>query len=312
MVKEVLLMPPANGAGAATSDLATPSPCKRLKFQPPDVIVTVGSGDKKREFECYAVVLCFASIVFDTMLSVDMKEKATLPHPIALPDKDPQEWELFYSFIDPSINRKAKIGKPTARILLPWFHEYQMEDMVLKCDEALSKVELQTKSRDWLPTSDTRNTRERILRERLEFLALSSIYDLPKTQQTSTKIVSLVIKHSHDLVDLDLIKTAISINSENKNLIWDYLKGLIPNLDKNPDDYAGNELLPHLILAALEKRTKGAAALKATKEAASAEKKLRCVVKSVQEAVEGFPSSLYQALPNRKTTTNGKVNAEGE
>ena len=96
-------------AEAATTDFVTSSPCKRLKYQPPDVVVTIGSGDTKREFECYAVVLCFASIVFDTMLSVKMKERAT--HRIAFPDKDPKEWELFYSFIDPSTCRKAKIGK---------------------------------------------------------------------------------------------------------------------------------------------------------------------------------------------------------
>ena len=193
-----------------------------------------------------------------------------------------------------------------------------MGDWVLKCDEVLSNVKIQVASRAyWLPKSGTMDTRKKVLRERLEFLALGSTYELSKTQQMSTKIVSLVIRHSYDLVDLDLIKTAIRIDSENKRLIWDSLRGLLPNLDKNPDEYAGNALLPYLVLAAVEKKVKHAsvrsAVLKSVKEASSAEGKLRCVVKAMQEAVDCFPSDLCQALPNRKTTTSSlKVNAEGE
>ena len=114
---------------------------KRVKSQPPDVVVAVGQGDSKVEFECYGTLLSFASEVFDTMLSTNMKEKET--HRIELPDKKSQEWEMFYDFIE---NRNAKVEaraksetEERARLLLPWFHEFQMTALVEECDDVLQK-----------------------------------------------------------------------------------------------------------------------------------------------------------------------------
>ncbi len=69
------------------------SPSKILKSYPPDVTVSVGSGDGKQQFQCYKVLLCLVSDYFDVMFSTDFMENAT-SH-VAFPDKDPKGWTIF-------------------------------------------------------------------------------------------------------------------------------------------------------------------------------------------------------------------------
>ena len=122
-------------AAAAAGEANPPSP-KRVRSQPPDVAVAVGQGDSKVEFECYGTLLSFASEVFDTMLSTNMKEKET--NRIELPHKKPQEWEMFYDFIE---NRNATVEarkrsgvrssvilsetKERARLIFPGFTNFR-------------------------------------------------------------------------------------------------------------------------------------------------------------------------------------------
>ena len=47
---------------------------EKIRFQPPDIIVSVGSRDSKQDFECYGVLLSYASEYLDAMLSSGMKE----------------------------------------------------------------------------------------------------------------------------------------------------------------------------------------------------------------------------------------------
>lgn len=148
------------------------SPNKKLRSQDPDIIVVVGNDqdNNKQEFKCYSFILCYASDYFDTMLSHSLLEKQTSK--IELPDKDPEEWKEFYKFMDPSSyyykynnynNRRRRkrnsknekhveeeeeegdddndvvcVNKENARMLTPWFREYQMNDLCLECDEIMS------------------------------------------------------------------------------------------------------------------------------------------------------------------------------
>ena len=89
-----------------------------------------------QEFECYRVVLSFATDYFDIMLSTSMKESQTSR--ISLPDKDPEEWKLFYTFVDPSLCREAKVTKANAMTLVPWFHEFQMTRLLDECDKFIA------------------------------------------------------------------------------------------------------------------------------------------------------------------------------
>ena len=78
----------------ADNEGGTSPPTKGIRSQAPDVTVSVGSGESKQEFKCYKVVLSFASSYLDAMLSSSMKE-GEIGH-IDFPDKDPEEWKLFY------------------------------------------------------------------------------------------------------------------------------------------------------------------------------------------------------------------------
>ena len=94
----------------------------------PDVTVVVGGV----EFQHYSTFLCCNSDYFDAMLSANMKEKAEKR--IEFTNKDPEEWALFYSFIDPRTCSTAKLTCENVDMLLPWFHEFAMEERLVECD----------------------------------------------------------------------------------------------------------------------------------------------------------------------------------
>ena len=106
---------------------------KTMRAVEPDVTVTVGGVD----FLHYSTFLCCNSDYFDAMLSVDMKEKAEKR--IEFVDKDPEEWKLFYSFIDPRTCNTAKLTTENVDRLLPWFHEFAMEHRLTECDTIMCR-----------------------------------------------------------------------------------------------------------------------------------------------------------------------------
>ena len=132
-----------DGDGVDAEDTqSSPSP-KKVRSQPPDVKVAVGSADGMQEFECYRIVLSFASKYLDTMLSARMKEDETSR--IEFPDKDPKEWKMFHTFIDPATSRSAKLSDDNVFLLLPWFHEFQMSTFVKECDTYLAEIYVEQK-----------------------------------------------------------------------------------------------------------------------------------------------------------------------
>ncbi len=106
-------------------------PTKRLKSLPPDVKITVGSGKTKKEFDCYSVILRQASDYFDAMLSHPVQEAQSAR--VDLPDKDPEEWELVYMYIDPA-QPTPTFDLHNVLVLAPWFHYLQMTEYTKKCD----------------------------------------------------------------------------------------------------------------------------------------------------------------------------------
>ena len=120
----------------STSNGSTLVPLKRkFRSQPPDIIVAVGQGDNKIEFECYKLFLCCNSEVFDSMFSHSMRENQTSR--IELPDKDPDEWKVFYDCIGPGTANLSQVTTENAMTLAPWFHEYQMEALLARCDDII-------------------------------------------------------------------------------------------------------------------------------------------------------------------------------
>ena len=108
----------------------------QLRFQPPDVRVAVGRGDARQDFECYKAVLASASPYFDAMFCADMREKSS--GFVEFPDKDPEEWKLFYQFVSPG--QVLNVSEENVLTLAPWFHEFQMEACLGECDEIISTI----------------------------------------------------------------------------------------------------------------------------------------------------------------------------
>ena len=291
----------AAAAAAAASDATESSP-KRVKSQPPDVVVAVGRGEAQVEFECYGTLLSFASEVFDTMLSTNMKEKNT--HRIELPDKDPAEWKLFYDFVENSRYAKVKDGT-RARILLPWFHEFQMTALVNECDDAL-KEEI----RDNWPYYDKERIEE-TLQLCHELLSMSYVYDLPRTQQRASKVLSFAIRGDYNLFDLDSIKNIIPLLKSNimpTRAIEEFLPGhllkdadghwLSVELQEEKMKYlADNDLLPFLIHSGMRSKHELAVA---KKERDEAKRSLSHAKNELQVFVNKLPSTLERRLPNTR------------
>jgi hypothetical protein len=82
---------------------------KKIRTQSPDVIVAVREGDARQEFECYKVVLAFASPYLDAMLSSDMVENSKVR--IEFRDNDPEEWQVLYQIIlnDPDVEEVTSV-----------------------------------------------------------------------------------------------------------------------------------------------------------------------------------------------------------
>mmetsp|Transcript_15267 Transcript_15267/g.27752 ORF Transcript_15267/g.27752 Transcript_15267/m.27752 type:complete len:352 (-) Transcript_15267:342-1397(-) len=206
----------------------SPTP-KRLRSQDPDVVVAVGQGDAKKEFECYRIALSFASPYFDTMFSVDMAESNNSR--IEFPDKDPAEWELFYSFIDPSQISEARhdavINEENVMVLTPWFHEFQMKKYLTECDRILAdKVLVISKWKKsckwdesfWEKDSDRSKSRmgERrtIFNRIIELLQFACVYDLKGTKRETEATIQKFMTWSSgtvDLFDLASVKTLVDL-----------------------------------------------------------------------------------------------------
>lgn len=106
---------------------------KTMRAVQPDVTIVVGGV----EFRHYSTFLCCNSDYFDAMLSVDMKEKSE--RRIEFAEKDPEEWKVFYAFIDPRSCNNVKLNNDNVDMLLPWFHEFAMEEKLVECDTVLSR-----------------------------------------------------------------------------------------------------------------------------------------------------------------------------
>ena len=188
------------------------NPTKTLLCKEPDVTVVVGSGTNAREFKCYGDILAAASPVLDAMLSCGMKESVT--NRIEFPDKDPEEWELFLQCIDNAsallfqlqddhdylpreelylapytdddceLRHDETINFCNVYALVPWFHEFHMEQYLHRCDLIASYGQLSH-------TSFTESMSEEEMTELLGLLSISMKYNLVYTKK---KIIENIVR----------------------------------------------------------------------------------------------------------------------
>ncbi|KAL7498130.1 hypothetical protein ACHAWT_009654 [Skeletonema menzelii] len=212
--------------------MSTPGPSqKKIRSQPPDVIVAVGNGESMQEFHCYRVILSFASDYFDSMLSARMIENET--GRIEFPNKDPLMWKKFYSFIDPDklsgAETQAKLDMKTAVAFVPWFHEFQMTRFLKKCDMILAeRVEEIKANEDYVKYGYELCDIDKngVLDEVVELLKLSCTYDLDKTEDKAEEYICTLLENiqstSH-LFDVKKIESFYSLFAPvDKNLCTVY------------------------------------------------------------------------------------------
>lgn len=200
---------------------------RKIRSQPPDVVVAVGTGECMQEFECYKIALSFASPYFDAMFSAGMSESNE--GRIEFLDRDPEEWKLFYGFVDPARlggGEARPIDERNATILTKWFHEFQMDNYLRECDDVLFK---NVQSLAKVQASDSQysgafwhehaegNKRERITNfaKIIELLHLACIYDLNETKVKAEHFIDyliLSIEETHDLFDIPNIKALVYLS----------------------------------------------------------------------------------------------------
>ena len=263
---------------------------KKIRSVAPDVTVVVGKGDNRKKFQCYKAFLAFASPVLDVMLSTDMVERNI--NRIDFPEKDPNEWEVFYKFV--MHDDKVSITKDNAMALTTYFHEFQMNKYLQQCDDMLSaKIKSTTlygetgrsgyTKRSWsynqLDESEVEERKE-ALNEAIEMIEFSCLYDLTSTKEAVGNFIQFLVdnsKETHYLFELPVIETLLElslplIEKENygkKNYISDgrsdaFFNALIGTpscrrgflyklLEELPlDDINQNKMLPLLIHAYLK------------------------------------------------------------
>ena len=219
-------------------------PVKRLRSHDPDMIVSVGSGDDKQEFECYKLILCYASEYFDVMLSHKMKETNTSR--IEFPDKDPAEWKEFYKFIDPDTIATAKVTHDNALMLVPWFQEFQKFKLLKQCDEMIGQkefLELYTNNpsfsdvRFWMDhTIRSAESKIPLAKKIIELFMFHDQYNLEKSKSSVLIVIAKIMCYGVELlaINKDLMKTLLNIytnSSELQNIILGNSSSLLTNND---------------------------------------------------------------------------------
>ena len=186
-----------------------PPPAKKIRGQEPDVIVAVGQGDKMQEFPCYRVALCFASDYLDAMLSSSMKEGESSR--IEFPDKDPEEWELVYKFIDPSTLRDAEVTLDNVEVLLPWFHEFQMEGLLSECQDVILEDLQEDCDEEWYWDDWKEESRNEALNKIVHYANLVETYSLEGVVQKTHIAIAHAFVCGSDVWTYDLVKQVAPI-----------------------------------------------------------------------------------------------------
>jgi len=168
-------------------------------------------------------MLSFASEYLDAMLSSSMKEGEM--GKIDFPDKDPEEWKLFYDFISPQkigeASISAVISDDNVMILLPWFNEFGINAYVKECDVFLSQKYLSEDEKTFWDKDQQSGEREedhqtRLAARKSKFdallgvLSLSNMYSLPLTKAEIGKRVAELLNmlvQTKDLFDLAAISS---------------------------------------------------------------------------------------------------------
>ena len=307
---------------------------KKIRSSPPDITVVVGKGDAREEFECYKVALSFASPYFDTMLAANMTKNDTSR--IEFPTKDPNEWKMFYAFIDPSqIGQAAQVATihdGNAMILVPWFQEFQMEGYFEECDNFLSDkvISLAKASKSlwvdpdksfWVWDRDTvapnNKQRKEAFEGILKLLQFSCIYELKETKKYADRVLGKLLDRdmligTFDLFDISVVKELtelfLPLAEEEEGERENKCKYFVPHGKSSVlwDMLAEWEFeacqLKGLPLEAINNNPMLPTLIKTFLESIAAQESRHNISESareiIQDIVDDYPDEMYQQMPD--------------
>lgn len=193
----------AGNKRGASGDGAMSVEPKRLRGVEHDLKVMVGN----QTFHHYSYSLRLASEYFDTMLSMPMQEGIT--NVLKFPSRNPTEWSIVYQFLDPSSARSAKITNSNVQMLVPWFHEFQMHNLLTECDEVISSI---LSKYDTIHTglSDLKKPRQEI-KDLMDKVELCIKYDLKKSLNKGFAILTHLVENEACLFSQRLCSQLVHI-----------------------------------------------------------------------------------------------------
>lgn len=226
---------------------------QQTRREEPDVTVVV----RGREYPHYSQVLCLASEYFDAALNFnEYSLREAESKRIEFPDEDPNEWELFASFLEPF--SQTKITKFNVVTLIPWFHKLGVTSMLKECDQVYVDMVVPPFQRKcWnfqghlVSIPDVKDQRKKLC-DMLNAYAFSSMYDLTITKARATRALRRIISFSPHFFDLDCITLLVdTLDQEDaRKDLWSAVKEYIPQelqLDE-PQSLVSNKLFPYLLL----------------------------------------------------------------
>lgn len=302
--------------GAHVSPEAPPAK-KRPCREEPDVIVRVGG----HEFAHYRQILSFSSDFFDEKLNSrdEHGDKLSL---VEFPDKDPKEWEIVAPFLEPvarAVNSpEAQVTEETVDILLDWFRELGMTEMLKFCDATYKKKTFPSR-RNFCKRHDEND--DVVLKEDLEklfsILDKSVEYGLEETHERAcVELARILDEYPRIFADegsISKVVQALTFSEDrdpNEDLWYSVCCYLPENFDEKADPKlaASNALFPHLLKSGIDLHlAKVECNKKIEKIEALQKEKENAVAKGEKEAqrllgvIKNLPDAIYDSLPNRKT-----------
>ena len=251
---------------------------------------------------------------------------------IDFPDKDPEEWKLFYAFIHPrkigeTKHNAAQINTENVLKLLPWFHEFQMDGYVKECDNYLAQNYFREDQKYFWKKKRRTNETEARHQTRLEkrkdkfdailsVLHLSRMYDLKFAKDAMGRTIAALMNmplQTDDLFDffavkslllfihpLELNETGLRMSGgECRHLLLLFEKILSPHTSMISQEMINDTVtFPHLFYCYMQ--------IKIEQERTHAEKEEKekaqaSATSIINKFIHQYPSLIHNQLPNKKT-----------
>jgi BTB/POZ domain len=228
-------MPKRKRESITDSAPAFPPQLHRRCLGHPDLEVVVGGTS----FMHHSFILCYSSEYFDTMLASGMQESQTKK--IEFPDKNPDEWKLFYPFLEPrsvSTADSVKITKENAKAILPWFHEFGMTKLLNESDEKLWSSLLLFKHSYYPSDYRTLDQRKTALLEIVGWTQTADTYGLPRTRDAMMQELQKAVMEYPELFNKEILTNMMPLWSKEHDIqLWEAVKSRLPShVRENNDD----------------------------------------------------------------------------